>query len=277
MVVIAAVGLAIAILLPVINALRQPQRSASCLGNLKELFAAAAAYANDHQGGFFYDWNSKVHPDGMTADPEGYGVWCDKERLGRYVDAEKVQTVGFRGELGDGLLVCPNEDADVSRSYGFNIWASGVQADDEMKAREARGRFFDTSVESPDQILLFGEGYARTRAEWNDKWVLRTQFGFNGSPSTRFAGTDGPLRRRQIREGRYDRVLTWEVNYALHGETRDPLKPRGVTNIGYVDGHASSHQHDALYDPATLRSRYQALWTPEDRAFDEPLEYTPTY
>jgi prepilin-type processing-associated H-X9-DG protein len=283
----AVLAAVIVLLLVVLSGNRKQARSYVCEDNLKQLAQANLQYASDHQGKFFPQWMIAV-----SGERPELSMWCDNKRLGQYTDDVQWERWEFAKHKGQnlkeavgGIVRCPQAEDDEIRSYGQNHWASGLGLVKLKASRSDLGHYsvceygdhFDVGSDKIDQLMLFVESNAELR--WGTNWV--TQYaGLKGRPSDRFNGgvpVDADYRRHLDRgimhpQPRYKYYIPWEIDYSRHGSVNNPLAAQGETNISFADGHVARFSHEQLYDPVSLTSTYNALWSTKDRYYDEVRE-----
>jgi len=288
LVAVVVVVLLLTLLVPALMRNRSQARSYVCEDNLKQLGQAAQQYAADNQGKFFPQWQNKATYPG-TARPD-LGLWCDDQRLGKYVTDVKWVTWKFAQSEGldlkeavNGIVRCPQADEAELRSYAQNHWANGLglvknKGWDNYLGRYRLGEYFDAGSDKLDKLMLFVESNA-TQSKGNG-WVSRANGG-NGRPSDRFTGgihvyLDSPIQLRPSMPtrppSRYRYEIPWVMDYSRHGSVNNPFVAEGETNTAFADGHVARFSHKKLYDPATRVSTYEALWSLNDPHFDELRE-----
>ena len=153
MVVVAVIGILMAIIMPTVGRVQERGREMQCTSNLRQLQTAAISYANDRsdgrlprayssmrysrgqssgQGSTRRGWVTSVDPGG-EADGSGHSWWY--ERDGELGTASVTRGAMFRyvGAVGDeSVYICPTHsrlarrimEGDrryVTRSYGMNV------------------------------------------------------------------------------------------------------------------------------------------------------------
>jgi prepilin-type processing-associated H-X9-DG protein/prepilin-type N-terminal cleavage/methylation domain-containing protein len=208
LVVLGIIGALCGLLLPALARARDGGRAVACLGNLRQMAAAAAAYVADYQGSYPVAYYDAVTPTGTvyyawdlttiaeTGKPVRVvpGLLWGGRRAGG-AGAERVQQCpSFEG--GANWLVDPYTGYNYNTSYvGHGQW--------EAVPAPARA----TQVARPAETALFGDG------QWagGANKFMRAPFPSPGDESFagRWAGTQG-------------------------------YRHRGRTNVAFCDGHAES-------------------------------------
>ena len=245
LVVVAVIGLLVAITMPVVGGAIKRARSAACVSNLKQLHTAVMTMCQDghnipDSSSCLYESQVKDEGGGTIIDESGLRTgwvdWHNDDPTAGDIDhrtywwgTNGLQSVRngslweYMGEVG--VYCCPefrkvvrkNQGASkkVSRSYGLN----------EVIA----GRAYN-SLEAPHRQLLFADqGYTRL-AEVNENWE---DPGLGGSAV-------GSRRVRYFRS--WDGALDWH-----RGGRPDPYEPigdyhgkDGRGNCIFADGHTES-------------------------------------
>lgn len=273
------------LIVPALIGNRDQARTYLCEDNLKQLADAAHQYAADHKGKFFPQY--QIYVDVVEGVRPDLSLWCDNKRLGQYVtdvewtDWKFAKQKGFDlDEAVNGIVRCPQAQEEEARSYAQNHWANGLGL---VKHKGWNfdlgiyplGEHFDSGAGQLDQLMLFVESNAMLKS--SSGWV--TQFaGRYGRPSDRFTGgihvaLDSPMPLRPSMPtqppSRYRYEIPWALDYSRHGTVNDPFIAEGEINISFADGHVARFQHEKLYDSVTRTSTYDALWSSNDRNYDE--------
>lgn len=255
-------------------------RTTQCANHLRQLGAAAHAYADDHEGRFFYhnNWNMP-NPSWWSKE---WANWYDRERVGEYVDGAeefgavpRAMNASIRAAMNDptrpkqhhgmgrSILHCPHDEG-AARSYSQNFWSTGWDA----KAKppdgpsQPRGIFFTRdSVDDPDRMLLFGEGFALAPG-----WPVNQEFLFgHDRPWWLTAGTIGATGQVKNRfkpksttvfdsNWRWANNMTTLLDTEFHFGRHEEVSPfatsyRARLNFSFVDGSVDSHAWGELYHP----------------------------
>lgn len=285
----AALALVGCMVLPALSKDRDDARIAQCADHLKQLGQAAHQYAADFEGKYFYNWPGEYSID-QKHQPEKVGYWCDKNRVGRYLEGEQVFgidieaaiTRGYFSDpkkarerleqkwvtLGGGVFVCPEDEGGI-RSYCQNHWASGIDPEEPLPDGEDLGAFFDSHSDAPlDQLLLFTDTVSSQPTQ--NGWTPSVLFGRYQMPGERFAE---PKSGASLYSDpghdpvvfRFGGQVKTDLDYVRHGANKNRSLAEGSINIVYADGHVGLRRHDQLYDPTTKISTYDTLWSLLDR------------
>jgi prepilin-type N-terminal cleavage/methylation domain-containing protein/prepilin-type processing-associated H-X9-DG protein len=254
--VIGIIAILLALLMPALSSARRNAQTVQCASNLRQLTAAMISYATEFRGKF----PPNTAPLGM--------FWYNADEIGRHVRAPIMladQT------LGGGVFVCPGDWEGAVRSYAMNVWASSVVSQpviDSTQADPPRGKLFSMGVGESSHIILLAEAFSAFDAPEN----LDPKIGF--MPHAVIGWVPQEAGRRfgstpmGIDEGRFG-PCDCQVCYFRHRTKADAgllsTTARGRTNFGFADGHVELLSHADLYDPATGKSTYRALWSPANR------------
>ena len=133
LVVVAIVGMLLAILMPTIAKARRAAQASTCLSNLRGWAQAVATYTTEHRGRYWIDYGNYPPPG------SGQGTWMrtlaayyrnlDRFRLCPSADQPTgtwgSPTFGAWGPIGSpGSLLDPNDYG----SYGVNCWMNDLPA-----------------------------------------------------------------------------------------------------------------------------------------------------
>jgi prepilin-type N-terminal cleavage/methylation domain-containing protein/prepilin-type processing-associated H-X9-DG protein len=269
--VIMIIGILMGLLIPALAGARRAAQRTQCASNLRQLAAAMMNYAVEFKGAF----------PGNVGAMNIY--WYNRYAVGRYVKApfemsNSEQCVG-------SVFVCPSDLEGAQRSYSMNIYASSHVSPFVQQALEgptARGRLWKSSVSESSNMILLIESFSYedwpaadqapavgigTTGQWSSPAVV----GFVGdSPGQRFiaGGLSVPARFGDCDS---------QMCYFRH---RLPKQPGGLgtasgqLHIAFADGHVNLFSDTDLVDRATGRSKFVAMWSPNDRevedAFSQP-------
>lgn len=204
MVVIAIIGVLIALLLPVLKSAQDAARSVQCLSNLRQMATSAQSYAIANRGYYpiahwvdasagttVYEWDFISSRDFSTTPP------TTRVRPGLL----------WEGKGSAKIQQCPSFDgasnslADPYTGYNYNVSFIG-HGMGEAQVSPAK----TTNVRNPARGALFGDGQYAAGANK----FMRSPFMSDGDQfSPRWAGTQG-------------------------------FRHRGRTNVAFCDGHAES-------------------------------------
>jgi len=217
LVVISVISLLLAIVLPVLNAVKAQGKSVVCKSNLRQLALANSSYANENNGHYapasldiFGDNNYRWHGvRDIKADPFG----ASKGPLSPHLDKVSLQCpakVRFK------QLEYLNPRYDSGGGYGYNmiyigskIWTSGYEdASCKDTAREA-------GIARPSLTLMFADTAAIHKKE---------------------------LIEYSFAEPRYFIAVGKPVTDAWNPEPSIHFRHRRRANIAWADGHADSEK-----------------------------------
>ena len=101
---IAIIAVLLAIIIPMTKGMIEKSQKAACSSNMRQVFFAVQAYANDHDGQIIASLGGGPRPEGL-----GYWVWT--RAIEDYLDSPgKVPSKGSRPR---GVFACPSSDATV--------------------------------------------------------------------------------------------------------------------------------------------------------------------
>ena len=265
LVVIGIIALLIAILLPALQRAKESANVVKCASNMRQLGTAFVAYAMDHK--------NKYPPNVGGTAPPGYPInqaWYDDDKLGKYLPKYTFPAPGS-ATIGGGVMVCPNDDESV-RSYSQNWLSVCFTSPGGMSVASgppATGTFFQYGVRESSLMILVAESYAVSGVGGLAPWRAAPCIGLNGGPSPgrKFGGAGGS----GLPAGRFGTVDS-EIAYYRHRLAKDRNKlvtqAAGRANIAFADGHVQLMSEDQLFDRATGRTRFGALWSPLDRVLE---------
>ncbi|MEL6798124.1 MAG: prepilin-type N-terminal cleavage/methylation domain-containing protein [Planctomycetota bacterium] len=284
LVVIAIIALLIGILLPALGRARDQARTVLSLSNVRQLTVALTTYAVDFNGKFPQNINSLQDEEG---NPGQY--WYEIYRIGQYLPQQDSNDSGttLTETIGGGVMTSPNHP-DAGRSYTMNFFASSATDPPGTATRPVRPertfgdvtmRGFDSTATFSSQMFIIGDAWGLFPAESRDgdtRWFTSSAIGAQGLPGEKFGGgtgvSDFPGDWRGGRTG--PRATEMEaggdpfsyIPYYRYPQRRDnTFALEGSACFGFVDGHASNVKVDELVDLQTGLSRYNVLWTAEDR------------
>lgn len=256
LVVIGVIAILIGMLLPVLQAARAAASTTRCASNMRQVMIAMTNYAQDYHGKF---------PGNRGGDHQ---LWYNADVLGKYVKGgEKLPD----NTMGRGVFVCPADYDDARRSYSMNVWASAFVSDYVEAAQHTTppdGKLFTYGTKEGQGLIVLAEALWEDPAQ-NDAHVNAAPAvcGAFGAPGARFGGGAGVGYSSSL----YGYVSS-QLDYSRHRPANQRAlgraTPVGVLNLGFADGHVQRFRSDELYDEATGKSRYAALWSPIDREIE---------
>lgn len=237
LVVIAVLGVLLAILLPSLNAARQVAKRAACGSNLRAIAIGWSLYLDDHQGRFY---------QGERANQD-YGGWRGIE--GWYPRVLN-HCVGLPGDIPDeksaGVFHCPADRGGVLGRFflqkAVHVLGTSYQTNIFLIGQDACDKFSDKSepldahisemlpnqnlrkVASPSRLLLIGDyGWIRQWKPIECTPEEKEQVEWHGKPECyNMAFLDGHVRFMRIQKGCYltgdYAVLPFSELYGLAGE-----------------------------------------------------------
>src|SRR2546426_895416 len=107
--VLAILAVLIAVLFPVLTAVRRASQDTLCASNMRQLAQAMFGYAAANKGAF---------------PPNSYQLkmfWYQGEVIGPYIGS-KLKLAD--GTIARGVFICPNDLPDAVRSYAMNVFTS---------------------------------------------------------------------------------------------------------------------------------------------------------
>ena len=123
--VIAIIGILAAILIPVVNRVRESARTAQCTSNLRQWHSAWMMHSTET--GRVLLGNYRPGQEGANFSP-GTGNWAHwPGELGRYMDYEFDYPTVYLDERTDTVGTCPSDLSEAHFiSYGYNIYGLGT-------------------------------------------------------------------------------------------------------------------------------------------------------
>jgi prepilin-type processing-associated H-X9-DG protein len=265
LVVIGIIALLIAILLPALQRAKENANVVKCASNMRQLGMAFVAYAQD--------FKNKYPPNVGGTAPPGLPInqaWYDDDKIGKYLPKYSFPAPGSP-TIGGGVMVCPN-DEDSVRSYSQNWLSVCFTSPGGMAVANGpppTGTFFRYGVQESSRMILLVEAFAINGVVGDAPWRAAPCVGLNGGPSPgrKFGGAGGA----GLPAGRFGTVDS-EIAYYRHRLAKDRGKlvttAAGRANITFADGHVQLMNEDQLFDRATGKSRFEALWSPLDRTLE---------
>src|SRR5438477_1630658 len=265
LVVIGIIALLIAILLPALQRAKESANVVKCASNMRQLGMAFVAYAQDFKNNFPPNVGGTA-PPGRPIHPS----WYHDDKRGKHLPQYPFPAPRS-ATIGGGVMVCPN-DEDPVRSYSHNWLSVCFTSPGGMAVANgppATGTFFHYGVRESSQMILMVESYAINGVSGAAPWRAAPCVGLNGGPSPgrKFGGAGGT----GLSAGRFGTVDS-EIAYYRHRLAKDRGKlvtqAAGRANIAFADGHVQLMSEDQLFDRATGKSRFAALWSPLDRSLE---------
>jgi len=259
LVVIGVIALLISILLPVLSGARKTATDAQCASNIRQLCTALVMYANENKGKF---------PPNIGSSGPNVNWWYDADRIGKYLP----KTIQYSTtSIGGNVFICPR-DEEAGRSYAMNYFASSAPIDNTY-AKLIYAQYFGTQSKPASQLILIAEkfspfGSPGSYAAGNVIGLSQTSnsapLAVGNLPGRRFVGNLAIATG-----GRFGTTPT-EIDWSRHrrrGEGRNYQDADGRCNFGFADGHVAMYRPKDLADPATGKSKFEAMWSPMDRDF----------
>jgi type II secretory pathway pseudopilin PulG len=242
LVVIGAIALLIAILMPALTAVQSRAQSLKCISNIRQIGVALRLYSVD---------NKDAYPINVSTPTPEY--WNDSARIGRYLALPSIAMDS------SSIFWCP-ADVDAQQSYAMNIWASSA-VDRSVTAR-GNGVLWPHR-RAASAMILIAESWSYQRGSGTGYLPTPCIGTYGSSAGQRFGalGGIGP-----IMAGRWGPVNS-ELTFARHRDAQHAgafTQPNGGVSIFFDDGHAALCTQDDLVDPETGTSSGLAAWSPMD-------------
>lgn len=228
LVVVAVIGVLVALLLPAVQAARATARRMQCLNQMRQIGLATHLYLDTHKGQFprssHSAFDASVMPWGWTIAPS--------------IDPTvSVESFDLPTGLMEGTYRCPEDErTGVNRwSYGKNVWfeLTAGEVGDVFGLEKGPTYHRLASVTCTSRTVLFAErSSAKERAK---------QDPVEGEMPDASAGTSA------------DHLM---AHYWLSGglPTVDSGRHSGVANYVWVDGHASTQAFETTFDLSEERT-----------------------
>ena len=248
LVVVGVIAILIALLMPVLNAVRSQAKAVRCISNIRQLGLGLKLYAAD---------NKDYFPINVSTPVAKY--WNDADRVGHYL-ASPTSAMN-----GSSVYWCPADD-DGQQSYAMNIWASSAVDKSVLSSALYNGQLWSHRRVSGSMILLAeswsylsngGSGFVPPQVIGKNKQSAGQRFGAAGGIPPYSAGRWG--------------TVNCELVYARHRPTRVPgafTQAKGRISILFDDGHAALCSDTDLIDESTQLSSGLAAWSALDYVRD---------
>lgn len=285
LVVIAIIALLISILLPTLGKAREQAKTVQCASNLRQLSMAMVNYSVENKGKFPPNINTLI-PAPPAGQPTA-NLWYDVNRIGKYLPkGVQPSPTSTNPTIGGLVFVCPSGVNNEQRSYAMNVWASSI-ADQFVLNRTQqgmvysgsysgttpyRGFMWSTKTKGSAQLILLTEGHAKNTVPAG--LYCSSTVGFQGDkPGQRFLGIPGYVAgSSDFGGGPYPNALAnTEIAYFKHRPSNIKANGNqavGRINIAFADGHVALFAPEELADRTTGKSRFVALWSPNDYELD---------
>ena len=229
-VVVGIISLLTGLIMPAITGSWRSARTVKCASNMHQILIAMSTYAAQSNG--------RYPPNTATPAPGLY--WYDDARLGSIIAATRPPVPA--GKPGGGAYVCPCDDPGANFSYSMNVWSSAtIDASVLVQQQSGFARQWTPHDGPASKLILLVESYSGTGTAAGYYAPPVVGIAVATTPVTtagqRFGGAGGIA----ITAGRF-RKVTSEVNFMRHRPGGTPgayTQPRGLTNIGYADGHVA--------------------------------------
>ncbi len=159
--VITIIGVLLVLLLPVFGRMRDAAQQTNCMGQLRQLYAGFAAYAQDHRG---------YLPRGgrNASDDKGFAAWGGTAWMKPTTDPQDGFPTYCGGqEAVNRLVVCPANRMRVEDGHAYNYTPEGYPYICNYEAMTNTGRSDKPAnlwrIKTSELILLFDSG---VQAEW---------------------------------------------------------------------------------------------------------------
>ena len=265
LVVIGIIAVLVGILLPVLANARKSAMDMQCQSNIRQLCSAMIMYANEFKGRY---------PPNIGTSGAGVHWWYDAERLGRYLP--KTKQFGTTSVFGT-VFICPR-DEEAGRSYAMNYYASSGPITPAFNTMDW-AQYFTAGSKPASELMLITEkwsvfGPQGSYAAGNVVGLSGINITTPGAPPFSTPKTPGGRWAGNLSVntgGRFGTTPT-ELDYTRHrkrGEGRTYLDADGRINIGFADGHVAMFRTKELGDASTSKSKFAALWSPMDKAWQQ--------
>ena len=141
-----------------------------------------------------------------------------------------------------------------------------------VKPNQPRGKLIGSASKESALTILLTEALVKIDGGSVGIFTQATTGYYGDLPGERFLGITKPSV--------YDaggtlagKGYSVEIDLTRHRASKDRTAgaaARGRMNIAFMDGHVSLLAHDELADPVTKKSRFVAIWSPQDRIMEAP-------
>jgi prepilin-type N-terminal cleavage/methylation domain-containing protein len=175
LVVLAIVGILMALLLPTLAMVRERARAMSCRSNLHQLGMAMQLYVDDHNEQFPYDVRPRFAPSVIEDPPVPWGPMRHEDPTdpdsNRWDGAPMIGLLAPYLQGAEDVWYCPDVDRDapeIGEGTNYEVNACLVVNTLPMWGRPRRGAVSLSSVRNPEKVLVFQDHYTQGRIAHND-------------------------------------------------------------------------------------------------------------
>jgi prepilin-type N-terminal cleavage/methylation domain-containing protein/prepilin-type processing-associated H-X9-DG protein len=259
LVVISTVSILIAVLMPAMTGARQNARAVTCRSNLRQLVLANTEYSNDNDGFFVpaaEDMMTSIGP-GQAGYRRWHGVRDSyatpfnplKGPLAYYLGDGKIKECPQRVDFTKDLAGDINFELGCG-GYGYNMAYIGSRLA-MPGAMDPNRRYAETirvaEIKRPEATLMFADTAFYKENQGN--WYL-VEYSFAEPP---FVVSGG------------------KVNEKSHPSPSIHFRHRGMTNVGWADGHIEPRPMAKI----PIRQGYTAAMMNMNLGWFEPVDNTP--
>ncbi len=236
LIVIAIIGILVAMLMPAIASARERGRSASCQNNLKQIVLANSQYAVDYKQYAPYYSSSSHAADSVT--------WMGV-RSGGTIDINQEGYLARYTAKNRDVMICPSwqktgdKKATVGSGYGYN--KDGVGSQVYIGGASAGCGMPDSRISAPSSTIAFSDcangGGMGTVTEIEGNYVLYPRKNYTGA-------------------------VRWGYTHFRHLDR---------ANVAWVDGHVSTEDMAEVQSTDVARENRIGFLGPEDNSWYEPI------